>query len=387
MGRRGDGRDNLNNLMKTAFGARPRGARLERMKASPRWVDGTFRNVHPMIPNLRKPVRMPTITEFLMSNGRRVPSAPLPISDPRATWRIRSDSGHRVTWIGHSTLVIEVDGVTVLTDPVWGLRSSPFRVAGPRRFQPPAVALVELPPIDLIVLSHDHFDHLDFPTWRSIARWKTPVVTSLGVGAHLEAWGVRRSRITELDWWEKANVPGVDLEVVATPAQHFSGRTIHGRNTTLWSSFVLRGPTHTVFFGADTGLTTLYRDIAATFAPFDVAMLEIGAYHPAWGDIHLGPDNAIEALGMLGNPPLLPIHWGTFNLAMHAWDAPVERLVEIVPKAGASMMIPRLGQPVEPVAAAGARVDPWWRSVAKRHRRKGATAAEGAASRASWPLD
>jgi L-ascorbate metabolism protein UlaG (beta-lactamase superfamily) len=385
MGRCVRGYDNLNDRMKTAFGARARGVRLERMMASPRWVDGTFRNVHPMLPNLREPVRMPTITEFLMSNGRRVPPAPLPLIDPRPAWRVPGESGLRVTWIGHSTLVIEVDGVTVLTDPVWGARSSPFRVAGPRRFQPPPVTLDELPPVDVIVLSHDHFDHLDFPTWRTLASWKTPVVTSLGVGAHLEAWGVRRSRITELDWWEKADVPGVDLEITATPAQHFSGRTIHGRNSTLWSSFVLRGSAHSVFFGADTGLTTLYGDIAARFGPFDVAMLEIGAYHPAWGDIHLGPDNAITALAMLGNPPFLPIHWGTFNLAMHAWDAPVERVMELAPDARITMLIPQLGQPIEPAAAA--LVDPWWRSVAKQHRRKEATVVEGAAPRANWPLD
>ncbi len=373
--------------MKTAFGARPRGARLERMKASPRWVDGAFRNVHPMIPDLRAPVRMPTITEFLMSNGRRVPPAPLPLGDPRPTWRVPSESGLRVTWIGHSTLLIELDGVTVLTDPVWGPRASPFRVAGPKRFQPPPVALEELPPIDVLVLSHDHFDHLDFRTWRTLASWKTPIVTSLGVGAHLEAWGVRRSRITELDWWEKADVPGVDLEITAAPSQHFSGRTIHGRNSTLWSSFVLRGSTHTVFFGADTGLTTLYRDIAAQCGPFDVAMLEIGAYHPAWGDIHLGPDNALTALAMLGNPPFLPIHWGTFNLAMHAWDAPVERLMELAPAAGITLMVPGLGQPIEPGAWAGSSVEPWWREVAKHHRRRGHREAGGTTSRASWPLD
>ena len=375
----------MSHLVKTAFGGRAKGARLERMKASPRWVDGAFRNVHPMIPGLRAPVRMPTITEFICGGVRRNPPGPLPAGDPRAAWKRRSESGLRVTWIGHSTLLIEVDGVTILTDPVWGPRASPFQVAGPKRFQPPVVALEELPPIDVIVLSHDHYDHLDFPTFRAIARWKTPIVTSLGVGAHLESWGVHRARITELDWWEQAGVPGVDLEIIAAPAQHFSGRTIGTRNATLWSSFVLRGSDHTVFFGADSGLTTLYRDIAAKFGPFDVAMLEVGAHHPAWGDIHLGPDNAVKALELLGNPPFLPIHWGTFNLAMHAWDAPAERLVELAPNAGITMMIPRLGEAIEP--AAGARVEPWWRAVARMRATPARPEEVGAATQASWPLD
>lgn len=371
--------------MTTAFGGRATGERLERMKASPRWVDGAFRNVHQIIPGLRAPVRMPTITESLMGGTRRVPPGPLPTGDPRPAWKRPPESGLRVTWLGHSTLLIEIGGVRVLTDPVWGPRASPFRVAGPRRFQDPVVDLDELPPVDVIALSHDHYDHLDYPTFRRIAKWTTPIVTSLGVGAHLEAWGVHRSRITELDWWEAARPPGVDVEITATPSQHFSGRTIRTRNATLWSSFVIRGAGHTVFFGADTGLTTLYRDIAAKFGKLDVAMLEVGAYHPAWGDIHLGPDNAIKALEMLGNPPFIPIHWGTFNLAMHPWDAPVERLAELAPQARVTMMIPRPGDAVEP--AAGARAEAWWRTVVRRGGKHAQVPPPEHAPPGSWHLD
>lgn len=371
--------------MKTAFGGRAKGARLERMKASPRWVDGAFHNVHPMISGLRASVRMPTIAEFMCGGVRRSPSAALPIADPRPVWTRPPESGLRIVWIGHSTLLIEMNGVTILTDPVWGSRASPFRMAGPKRFQPPVVALEELPRVDVIVLSHDHYDHLDFPTFREIAKWKTPIVTSLGVGAHLEAWGVKRDRITELDWWERTVPSGVELEIAATPAQHFSGRTIGTRNATLWSSFVLRSREHTVFFGADTGLTTLYEDIAAQFWPFDVALLEVGAHHPAWGDMHLGPDNAIKALEMLGNPRLLPIHWGTFNLAMHPWDAPAERLLELAPTAGITMMIPKLGEAIEP--ARGARTEPWWRGISNSRARPSPSERDNPSSTASWPLD
>jgi L-ascorbate metabolism protein UlaG (beta-lactamase superfamily) len=241
------------------------------------------------------------------------------------------------------------------------MRASPLTVAGPKRFQPVPVRLDELPPIDLVLLSHDHYDHLDYKTIRALAKTTVPFVTALGVGAHLESWGVPATRIAELDWWETYALPGHDLTVTSTPSQHFSGRTITSRNSTLWSSYAIKTPRHSVFFGADTGLTTQYREIAKRAGPFDVVMLEVGAYHQAWGDIHLGPDNAIEAYRMLGSGKFHPIHWGTFNLAMHAWDAPAETLLQLAPKSGIELLMPRFGEPIEPANAGGA--EPWWRAV------------------------
>ena len=266
--------------------------------------------------------------------------------------------------VGHSTLLIEIDGVRILTDPVWGPRASPSALIGPKRFQPVPVTLREMPPVDVVVISHDHYDHLDYPTIRALAKTRVPFVTSLGVGAHLEYWGVAAERITELDWWESYAVPNADVEVTAAPAQHFSGRGLKGRNTTLWSSLAIRSPSHAVFFSGDTGLTTEYRSIAERLGPFDVVMLEIGAYYPAWGDIHLGPDNALKAHAMLGGV-FMPVHWGTFALAMHAWDQPAERLLEIAPRLDTPLLMPLLGQPVEPAQAD--IVKPWWRDVESTH--------------------
>src|SRR5258706_1821942 len=179
-----------------------------------------------------------------------------------------------------------------------------------------------LPSVDLVLVSHDHYDHLDYPTIRELARRDVPFVTSLGVGAHLEAWGVRSERIVELDWWESHALPDAGLTVTAAPSQHFSGRGLHDRNATLWSSLVIRSGRHAVFFSGDTGLTTEYEAIRARLGPFDLVMLEVGAFHPAWGDIHLGPENALKALALLGGGAFLPVHWGTFSLAVHAWDHP-----------------------------------------------------------------
>jgi L-ascorbate metabolism protein UlaG (beta-lactamase superfamily) len=345
-----------------SLGGKPDGLRLERMKSSPLWTGEGFQNIHPILPQLRDPAaRPPSLPEFLCGGERRLPPKPLPSKDPRAVWSQPPASGLRATWLGHSTVLIEIDGCRILTDPVWGSRASPSRLIGPKRFQPVPIGLRALPPVDLYIVSHDHYDHLDYVTIRELAKLDVPFVTSLGVGAHLESWGVARERITELDWWESYALPGAELSVTAGPSQHFSGRTLNGRNATLWSSMIVRTPRHSVFFSGDTGLTTEYATIRERLGPFHLVMLEVGAFHPSWGHIHLGPDNALKALELLGGGPFLPVHWGTFALAMHPWDQPVETLLELAPSRGAHLVMPRLGDPVEPSVAPPP--EPWWRAV------------------------
>lgn len=348
-----------------SLGRKPDGLRVERIQASKLWFGDSFRNLHPIPPGLRDlSAPRPTLSEFLCGSPRRVPRAPLPSVDPRETWLRPPDTGLRATWLGHSTVLIEIDGLRVLTDPVWGPRASPSRIAGPKRFQPVPVALRAMPPIDLVLVSHDHYDHLDYSTIRELARMGVPFVTSLGVGAHLEAFGVAPQRITELDWWESHMLPGSELRITAAPSQHFSGRGLKDRNATLWSSLAIRTPRHSVFFSGDTGLTTEYATIRERLGPFDLVMLEVGAFHPSWGDIHLGPENALQAHALLGGGAFLPVHWGTFALAVHDWDEPAETLLALAPKQGAQLVMPRLGEAVEPARAEG--VVPWWREVDAR---------------------
>lgn len=345
------------------------GLRRERALASPRFKDGRFENTEPVRRTMREGSMWSTTKEYFFGGAVKRPPGELPIEDPREAWRSDASSGLRITWLGHSTVLLEIDGFRVLTDPVWGEHLSPIPLLGPKRFHRVPVAIEQLPPLDAILVSHDHFDHLDYPTMRAFAvsrRFgKVPIYTSLGVGARLEEWGIAADRIVELDWWEEATLqrPGTKgaLTFTATPARHFSGRSIGDRNRTLWSSWVLETDRRRLFFSGDTGLTPELEEVHRRKGRFDLVMLEVGAFHPAWGEIHLGPDNALRALAMLGGGTLLPVHWGTFDLALHAWDEPAETLVAAAAKEGARLVTPRLGRAVEPDHVEG--IDPWWRQV------------------------
>ena len=340
------------------LGSKAQGERLERMKASARFKDGVFHNSLPVGAGLKKGSGLTTMKEFMCGGQRRVPTGVLPVVNPLDQWLKAAQSGLRATWLGHSTVLLEIDGMRVLTDPVWGERVSPLPFAGPKRFHPVPVRIDQLPPLDAVVISHDHYDHLDYPSIQQLIAMDAPFVTSLGVGAHLEAWGAPSGRITELDWWESKRIG--DLTITASPSQHFSGRSVADRNRTSWSSLAMRGRRHSVFFSGDTGLTREYVEIKEKLGPFDLIMLEVGAWHPAWGDIHLGPENALQAHALLGGGAFLPVHWGTFNLAFHAWDEPAELLVKLAPNS-APLVMPRLGQPIEPGHVQS--IDTWWREV------------------------
>ena len=346
------------------LGARPAGVRRERIEASPRYRDGRFHNTAPLRSTLSEGQslgrRFGIVSEFVRGGPGRFPDVQLPVESPLAAWARPAETSLRATWLGHSTVLLEIDGVRVLTDPVFGERVSPVTWAGPRRFHRPPALVSQLPELDAALVSHDHFDHLDYATVLELVRRDVPFYTSLGVGAHLEAWGVAPSRIVELDWWEEATMPGGRLSFTATPSRHFSGRGT-GSNRTAWSSWALRTANHRVFFSGDTGLTPEFETIRERCGPFDLVMLEVGAYHPAWGEIHLGPDKALVAHRMLGGGALLPVHWGTFDLGLHPWDEPIEKLAHGAASAGVPLITPRLGRAIEIERAPA--VDPWWRGL------------------------
>lgn len=337
-----------------AFGASADGARRGRMEASPQYDDGVFVNPQALYNDA-----WGMLTGAWSVSDVASPADPVPVEvvDP-ARFDAPPASGLRVTWLGHSTMLLEIDGHRVLTDPVWGERSSPLTWLGPARWYPPLVGLDALPQLDAVVISHDHYDHLDHPTIVAMRDWDTVFIVPLGVGAHLAYWGVPDDRIIELDWWERHTVGA--LEIVATPARHASGRTLLDKDATLWASYALVGPRHRVWFSGDTGLFPALHDIGQALGPFDLTMVEAGAYGNAWPDWHLGPEQAVTAHRMVRGQVMLPVHWGLFALAYHGWTEPIERVRAAAADSGVTVITPRPGQSVEPADTAELSREPWW---------------------------
>jgi L-ascorbate metabolism protein UlaG (beta-lactamase superfamily) len=344
-----------------ALGANVDGSEVERMRTSPQFDQEAGEFFNPGRPPVtREGTTLNTTEEWLFGDEIRVPTGQLPMNREAEILATQPSTGLRVTWLGHSTTLIEIDGVRFLTDPIWSERASPSSILGPKRFHEPPLEIDEIGALDAVLISHDHYDHLDMRTIRRLADDEVMFFVPLGVAAHLEQWGVPAGRIVEKDWWESAKVG--DVEVVSTPAQHFSGRGVFDRNSTLWTSWTLVGPRHRVFFSGDTGLAPQFGEVGERYGPFDVTMFEVGAYHPNWGTIHLGPEQAVDAHEIMGGEGvMLPIHWGTFELAMHGWTEPAAVAAEEARRRGLKLTTPQLGEPFEPTVRFP--TEPWWENV------------------------
>ena len=324
------------------FGAAATGQRRARMERSPQYRDGEFVNPLPLWNDVTG-----ALAATLDASPYYVPDAPVPTVVPdTAALRSSPASGLRVTWFGHSSTLLEIDGVRVLTDPFWGERASPLGWIGPRRWFSPLLALRDLARVDAVVISHDHYDHLDLATVTHLDSIGVTFIVPLGVGAHLAYWGVAAERIVELDWWERHRVGGID--VVSTPARHASGRQLLDRDHTLWTGFAFVGPTHRAWYSGDTGLFPQLTEIGERLGPFDLTLIESGQYHRAWPDWHLGPEQAVQAHRMVRGTVMLPVHWALLALAPHGWTEPIERVRAEAARTGVQLITPAPGMSVEP---------------------------------------
>ncbi|MER6031418.1 MBL fold metallo-hydrolase [Streptomyces sp. NPDC001851] len=363
----------LRTLRPAAFGADPGGERLARIRRSPHFKDGVFQNPGGTARTRPSGSTRDIAKVFLDKDTRplRAPKGTVPVHPTTFADLARPPATRlRLTWMGHSSVLAEIDGHRVLFDPVWGERCSPLPFAGPRRLHPVPLPLAALGQVDVVVISHDHYDHLDLPTIKALAGTDTLFAVPLGVGAHLEHWGVSPDRLRELDWHESTRVGGLTL--TATPARHFCGRGLRNTQHTLWASWTVAGEEHRIFHSGDTGYFDGFKDIGAAHGPFDATMIQIGAYSEFWPDIHMTPEEGLRAhLDLQGGVPhgaLLPIHWGTFNLAPHPWAEPGEWTLAAAGAAGQAVALPAPGQPFEPAGDLPAR--PWWRDVSSPLHRK-----------------
>lgn len=293
----------------------------------------------------------------LQGNVEKVPHASYRFTE-RGRERLPDSNQLHVNWLGHATLLIHSRGRYFLTDPVLSQRASPFEWLGPQRFFPAPIAAQALPPIEALILSHDHYDHLDYRTLMAIKDRVERFVVPLGVGSHLRQWGVAASLIRELDWGEKTD--GSGYSITALPARHFSGRGL-ARNYTFWASYSLYIDGHHLYFGGDSGIFPGYQDIGKQYGPFELAFIPIGAYDEAWKDIHLNPEEGLDACKEVRGERMFPMHWGTFDLALHSWYDPIERLHAAAD--GISLMSPPPGQWV---TTQDEPAPDWWQS----HRRQ-----------------
>jgi L-ascorbate metabolism protein UlaG (beta-lactamase superfamily) len=347
-------------LSQPQFGAPMAGARLARALANPQYRDGRFVNLEAEAPSTT------SLAEYSLQqfSGKEVrePPAPVPVIavDKAALQATPPASGLRAFWIGHASTYVEIDGLRFLLDPVFAERVSPLAI-GPGRFHPPPIALADLPRIDVVLISHDHYDHLDMDTVRHLAQRGSRFLVPLGIGAHLERWGVPPAQVDELEWWQERSLG--HLRIVCTPTRHYSGRGLGDRSATLWSSWSVIGPQHRFFYSGDTGYGKLFRDIGARLGPFDLAFIKVGSYGPgaAWTDIHMTPEQAVQVHRDVRARRMFPVHWSTFNLAYHDWDEPIRRTVAEAARVGVELVTPRVGEVVD--ADRPFESTQWWEAV------------------------
>jgi len=261
--------------------------------------------------------------------------------------------------LGHSTLLLKIDGSFVLADPVFSERASPFSFVGPKRFHQPPISIEDLPHIAAVVLSHDHYDHLDKAAILEIADKVDNFVTPLKVGETLIKWGIDPDKITQLDWWQETHIG--TLTLTAAPAQHFSGRGLFDRDKTLWAGWAIKGKQANVFYTGDSGYFSGFKEIGERLGPFDLSMVETGAYNELWKDIHMHPSESLQAHMDLNAKAMLPVHNGTFDLSLHDWYEPLESIMALANEKGIKLVTPIFGESVS--ITSPHQTQAWWREL------------------------
>ncbi|MCB2203843.1 MBL fold metallo-hydrolase [bacterium] len=339
------------------FGAQPEGEHLRHIAESPQYHDGRFRNINGADVEMSFSKGMEAMYEMITAKNTK-PSHPLPTDFPVAWGEPPADDGsYAVTWFGHSAVMLELDGKRLLLDPMLSGAASPLPIFGKRFPLETGINLKDIPPVDAVLISHDHYDHLDHKSITILADRVGHFYVPLGVGAHLSRWGIEGKRITEMDWWDEAEIDGI--RIAATPAQHFSGRSLNDRNKTLWASWVMQGRAIRIFFSGDSGYGPHFTEIGKRYGPFDFTMMECGQYNEKWRAIHSLPEESVEAHRDVQGKLMMPIHWGGFTLAPHEWTDPVVRVRKEAQRQGVILVTPRIGQRMFP--ADEQPQEAWWR--------------------------
>lgn len=353
-------------IFHSTLGSRPNTKRWKEFETSKQFnkVKGMFENrkTEVVIEMKKLTIDLKIMKNWFYGGKDRVPSKKLAQVKPDLTAFLKPSNDLKTIWFGHSSFMLNMDGKIILVDPVFSVSASPFSFLI-KRFQNSPLELHELPEIDYILISHDHYDHLDSPTIKYFINKKTKFVTPLGVGSHLIGWGVDKNKIIEKDWWETASFDGVDF--IATPAQHFSGRDGFYDNETLWASWVIKSKGHNIYFSGDSGYDKHFKDIGDKYGPFDIAFLENGQYDKRWPNVHMYPNEAIQAFKDLKAKNFFPVHWGMYQLALHSWYDPIQQIFKLTQDESIPLIAPKLGEII--TLGNYNKVEQWWeQSILKK---------------------
>jgi L-ascorbate metabolism protein UlaG (beta-lactamase superfamily) len=335
--------------------------RADQYQTSRNFVNGKFKYPVETPVNYTAKALIPILRDYIKGNPKIRPKEMLPVQPITAPVLKENVNKAAVTWLGHSTSLIQLDGQLLLLDPIFEPYSSPFRFGGRRYSEQLPIDIADLPQIDAVLISHDHYDHLDY---RSIRRLKDKVRTfhvPLGVGIHLEKWDVAPEKIVELDWWKEAGFES--LKFRCTPAKHSSGRSVFKQNKTLWCSWIIEGKHTKIFYSGDSGYGPHFKEIGNHYGPFDLTLIEAGQYdNSGWWPLHMLPEESVQAHIELQGNILLPVHWGAFTLSNHDWNEPIERVLNAAAAKNAVLATPRIGETVA-IGAAEVPSAPWWRDI------------------------
>jgi L-ascorbate metabolism protein UlaG (beta-lactamase superfamily) len=341
-------------MQQAVFGKLPSGERLEKIKTSPQYKDG-FVNASNTPALAEGASYTKIILRSLKGNPAATPTDSLPVV--KSEFPLVTGKQPVITWFGHSSYLIQVDGLNLLMDPVFSMRASFAQYIGPKAYPGTMqYSVADLPSIDAVMISHDHYDHLDYNSILELNKKTKHFYVPLGVGSHLEHWGIEASRITELDWWQGATMPS-GMQLTATPARHFSGRGFT-RNKTLWASYVLNTGSYKLYLGGDSGYDTHFKQIGEKLGPFDLAILENGQYDANWPYIHMMPEQTVQATIDLDAKVLFPVHWGKYTLALHPWNESAIRVRQAADDRKVQVTMPRIGEQI--VVDSKYPSEKWW---------------------------
>ena len=329
-------------MLQKVFGKIPAGERLKKIHESPNYKNGSFQNISKTPVMAEDSSFWKTLKSYFNKPADTKPPVPLPFV--KTDLKKLADDAPVIVWFGHSSYLIRVNGLTILVDPVFSNHAAPFSFMVKAYPGADTYTVNHMPDIDLLVQTHDHYDHLDYESVVALKPRIKKIVTGLGTGAHFEYWGFDPAIITELDWWQ-TTTPYTGMELTAAPGRHFSGRGL-SRGKTLWAGFILKTTAANIYLGGDSGYDTHFTKIGSKYGPFDLAILECGQYDAHWPHIHMMPEETAQAAVELGAKRLLPVHWAKFTLALHSWNDPIKRVVKKATALGLPITTPMIGEPV-----------------------------------------